>query len=73
MDPSFFARLDEVVNWELQRDLTIIVDFHHYEEMMWDPWRLAKPSVMGSRGCIGKWRLVLGCTTRTQERGGPIC
>jgi len=38
IDPTFFARVDEVVNWAVQRDLTIIIDFHHYEEMMWDPW-----------------------------------
>lgn len=38
IDPVFFARVDEVVNWALERNLTIIVDLHHYEEMMWDPW-----------------------------------
>ena len=38
IESSFFARVDEVVNWALQRDLAVIVDFHHYEEMMWDPW-----------------------------------
>jgi endoglucanase len=38
IEPAFFDRVDEVVNWSLQRDLTIIVDFHHYEEMMSDPW-----------------------------------
>jgi len=38
IDTAFFARVDEVVNWALQRNLTIIVDFHHYEEIMWDPW-----------------------------------
>jgi len=38
IDPAFFARVDEIVNWAVERDLTIIVDFHHYEEMMWDPW-----------------------------------
>lgn len=38
IDTAFFTRVDEIVNWALQRDLTIIVDFHHYEEMMWDPW-----------------------------------
>ena len=38
IDPTFFARVDEVVNWALERDLAVIVDFHHYEEMMWDPW-----------------------------------
>lgn len=38
VDPIFFARVDEVVNWALERDLAIILDFHHYEEMMWDPW-----------------------------------
>lgn len=38
IDPAFFARVDEVVNWGLERDLAVIVDFHHYEEMAWDPW-----------------------------------
>jgi len=38
IDSSFFTRVDQVVNWALERDLAIIVDFHHYEEMMWDPW-----------------------------------
>ena len=38
IDPTFFARVDEVVNWTLERNLAVIVDFHHYEEMMWDPW-----------------------------------
>ena len=38
IDPAFIARVDEVVNWGLERDLAIIVDFHHYEEMAWDPW-----------------------------------
>ena len=38
IDPAFFARVDEVVNWALARDLTVIVDFHHYDEMMSDPW-----------------------------------
>jgi endoglucanase len=38
IDPAFFARVDEVVSWALERDLAIIVDFHHYDEMAWDPW-----------------------------------
>ena len=38
IDADFFTRVDEVVNWALERDLAIIIDFHHYEEMMWDPW-----------------------------------
>lgn len=38
VDPDFLARVDEVVGWALERDLAIIVDFHHYEEMAWDPW-----------------------------------
>jgi endoglucanase len=37
VDPAFFARVDEVVNWALERDLAVIIDFHHYEEMMSDP------------------------------------
>ena len=38
VDPAFFERVDEVVNWALQRDMTVIVDFHQYEEMASDPW-----------------------------------
>ncbi|MBI3737778.1 MAG: cellulase family glycosylhydrolase, partial [Chloroflexi bacterium] len=38
IDPAFFARIDEVVGWALKRNLTIIIDFHHYEELMSDPW-----------------------------------
>ena len=37
IDPKFFARVDEVVEWALERNLNIIVDFHHYEEMASDP------------------------------------
>jgi endoglucanase len=35
--PEFFARVDEVVNWALERDLKIIIDFHHYNDLMSDP------------------------------------
>jgi endoglucanase len=38
IDPDFFQRVDEVVAWALDRNLTVIMDFHHYEEMAWDPW-----------------------------------
>ncbi len=38
IDPAFFARVDEIVNWGLQRDLTIIINIHHYDEMMSNPW-----------------------------------
>jgi len=38
IDPAFFARVDEIVGWALERNLAVIVDFHHYEEMAWDPW-----------------------------------
>jgi endoglucanase len=37
IDPAFFARVDEVVEWALKRDLAIIIDFHHYEDLMTDP------------------------------------
>jgi endoglucanase len=37
LDPVFLARVDEVIHWALERDLAIIVDFHHYEEIMPDP------------------------------------
>ncbi len=37
IDPAFLARVDEVVAWILDRDLKVIVDFHHYDEMSSDP------------------------------------
>lgn len=37
IDPAFFARIDEVLSWALERELAIIIDFHHYEEMASDP------------------------------------
>jgi len=33
IDPDFFARIDEVVCWSLSRDLPVIIDFHHYDEL----------------------------------------
>ncbi|HET8986527.1 MAG TPA: cellulase family glycosylhydrolase, partial [Trueperaceae bacterium] len=33
IDLTFLARVDEVVGWVLERDLNVIVDFHHYDEM----------------------------------------
>jgi hypothetical protein len=33
IDPAFLARVDEVVGWILERDLNVIVDLHHYDEM----------------------------------------
>ena len=35
--PQFFARVDEVVGWALERNLKIIIDFHHYDELMANP------------------------------------
>jgi endoglucanase len=35
--PEFFARVDEVVGWALERNLKIIIDFHHYDELMSNP------------------------------------
>ena len=37
IDPAFFARVDQVVAWALQRHLTIILDFHNYGEIMTQP------------------------------------
>ena len=37
IDPEFFARVDEVVGWALERDLAIIIDFHHFDELMAEP------------------------------------
>jgi endoglucanase len=37
IDTEFMARVDEIVEWALTRDLILILDFHHYEEIMVDP------------------------------------
>lgn len=37
IDPAFFARVGQVIDWALERDLTIIVNIHHYDEIMHDP------------------------------------
>jgi endoglucanase len=36
IDPKFFARVDQVVTWALTRDLQVVLDMHHYEEMATD-------------------------------------
>jgi endoglucanase len=51
IDPAFFTRVDEIVSWAMERDLSIIVDFHHYEEIMWDP-------ASHKDGFIGIWKQV---------------
>jgi endoglucanase len=38
IDPAFFARIDQVIGWAQARDLTIIINLHHYEELATDPW-----------------------------------
>ncbi len=37
IDPDFLARVDEVVGWALERDLAVVLNMHHYEEMASDP------------------------------------
>ena len=37
IDKNFFARVDEVVEQALDRDLTVILNIHHYEEIMKEP------------------------------------
>jgi endoglucanase len=37
IEQAFFARVDEVVGWALKRNLSIILDFHNYEDLMSDP------------------------------------
>ncbi len=37
IDAGFFDRLDEVIGWALEADLTVILNIHHYDEMAWDP------------------------------------
>ncbi len=37
IDPAIFARVDEVVGWALERKLGILIDLHHYDELMSEP------------------------------------
>jgi len=38
IEPAFFARIDQVLGWALQRNLAVIVDLHNYDELMSNPW-----------------------------------
>ena len=37
IDPAFLARVDEVIRAALDRDLTVILDLHHFTDLMADP------------------------------------
>jgi endoglucanase len=37
IDPSFFARVDHVVEQALQKGLLVVINVHHYEELMANP------------------------------------
>lgn len=37
IEPAFFARIDWVVNQALSRGLAVMINIHHYDEMMTDP------------------------------------
>lgn len=37
IDPKFFDRVDEIIGWAIQHNLTIILDFHNYGGIMTDP------------------------------------
>ncbi len=37
IDPSYFARVDEVVGWATLADMNVIINVHHYTGMMRDP------------------------------------
>jgi endoglucanase len=39
INPAFFARIDQVMTWGLQANLTIIINVHHYDELFKDPDR----------------------------------
>jgi endoglucanase len=38
IDPLFLYRVDQVVEWAIERDLNIIIELHSYPEIMSDPW-----------------------------------
>ena len=37
VDPRFFARIDEVLGWALDRRLAVVLDLHHFDEIHEDP------------------------------------
>ncbi len=37
IDTTFFARVDEVVGWALAQSLAVVINVHHYTELMEDP------------------------------------
>jgi endoglucanase len=37
IDPAFFHRVDEIINWALDRDLVVMINIHHYDELMLQP------------------------------------
>ncbi len=37
IESDFFARVDQVVGWALERGLVVVLNVHHYEEMAVDP------------------------------------
>lgn len=37
IEPQFFERIDEVVGWALDADLHVIINIHHYDEIMRQP------------------------------------
>lgn len=37
IDPKFFAKIDQTVDWATKHGLNIIVDLHHYDEIFGDP------------------------------------
>ena len=37
IDPGFLARVDEVIGWATESGLQVILDLHHFEELMADP------------------------------------
>jgi endoglucanase len=37
IDADFLARVDEVTGWALERDLAVVINFHHYDALFLDP------------------------------------
>jgi endoglucanase len=37
IEPSFFDRIDEVIRWSLDRNLAVMINIQHYNELMADP------------------------------------
>ncbi|WP_406608937.1 glycoside hydrolase family 5 protein [Agarivorans sp. JK6] len=55
IDASFMARVKQVVDWSLAEDLQVVLNVHHYEEMMNDGENMQENHI---RRLVGIWQQI---------------